>query len=92
MTFPRFDFLEQDGWLWADPAAKQRIRQILSCNWTLEGGTLAPVLRKPFDVLARIFGGAKGESGEGKVTPLELFADGILDLDPEIRELIRAAA
>lgn len=34
----------------------------------------------------------EGESGEGKVTPLELFADGILDRDPEIQELIRAAA
>jgi uncharacterized protein YdiU (UPF0061 family) len=31
-------------------------------------------------------------SGEGKGTPLELFADGILALEPEIRELIRAAA
>lgn len=36
--------------------------------------------------------GAMGESGEGKVTPLELFADGILELKPEIQELIRAAA
>ena len=35
---------------------------------------------------------AEEESGEGKVTPLELFADGILDLDPEIRGLIRATA
>jgi hypothetical protein len=33
-----------------------------------------------------------GRSGEGKVTRLELFAVGILELEPEIRELIRAAA
>jgi len=30
--------------------------------------------------------------GEGKGTPLELFTVGILELEPEIRELIRAAA
>ena len=45
-----------------------------------------------FDVLARGFAGAMGGSGESKGTPLELFADGILELQPEIRELIRAAA
>ena len=50
-----------------------------------------PVVRKPFDVLARGFAGAMGESGEGKVTRLELFANGVVALEPEIRELIRAA-
>lgn len=35
---------------------------------------------------------AAARSGEGKGTQLELFADGILDLEPEIRDLIRAAA
>ena len=34
----------------------------------------------------------EAESGEGKVTRLELFANGVADLEPEIRELIRAAA
>jgi hypothetical protein len=33
-----------------------------------------------------------GGSGEGMGTPLELFAHGILELEPEIRELIRKAA
>ena len=33
-----------------------------------------------------------GGSGEGKVTGLELFADGFLELQPEIRALIRAPA
>ena len=32
------------------------------------------------------------ESGEGKVTPLVLFSSGILELEPQIWELIRAAA
>ena len=36
--------------------------------------------------------GAIGESGEGKVTTLELFAAGVLDLNPRIRELTREAA
>ena len=61
-------------------------------NWTLEARTLVPVLRKPFDVLARGLVGAGGRNGEGKGTPLGLFADGILELAPEIGELIRAAA
>jgi hypothetical protein len=43
-------------------------------------------------VLARGLVGAMGESGEGKVTPLELFAVGIMDLDDHVREMIREAA
>ena len=54
--------------------------------------TLPHSLSRSFDALARIFGGAKGESGEGKVTPLELFAVGILELDAHVREMIREAA
>jgi hypothetical protein len=33
-----------------------------------------------------------GGSGEGKVTPLELFSAGVLNLAHEVRDLIRAAA
>ena len=33
-----------------------------------------------------------GESGEGKVTRLELFSAGVIELDLSIRELIREAA
>ena len=43
-------------------------------------------------MLARGFAGAMGESGEGKGTRLELFAEGVADLGPKFRELIRAAA
>ena len=32
------------------------------------------------------------ENGEGKVTRLELFAEGVVDLETEVRELIRTAA
>ena len=54
----------RDQWLGADPAAKRRILQILSLNWTLESGTLTPVLRKPFDVLARGLVTAGSENGD----------------------------
>ena len=47
----------REQWLAADHAAKRRILQILGSDWTLTGGTLTPVLRKPFDVLARGFAG-----------------------------------
>ena len=33
-----------------------------------------------------------GEDGEGKVTPLELFLLGVIELEPNVLELIRAAA
>jgi hypothetical protein len=49
-------------------------------------------LRKPFDVVARGLVGAGVRSGEGKGTRLELFAEGVADLEPKFRELIRAAA
>ena len=58
----------------------------------MSGLSVVPMLGKLFEVLVRGFAGAMGENGEGKVTRLELFAVGILELEPEIRELIRAAA
>jgi len=61
-------------------------------NWRLEGEPLVPELRKPFDVLARGLVGAGERNGEPEGTPLELFSSGILELEPQIRELIRAAA
>ena len=68
------------------------IENIPDAVLTLEEKTLVPQLRKPFDVLARGLVGAGREDGEGKGTRLELFAEGVADLEPEIRELIRAAA
>ncbi len=58
---------------------------------TLEEKALVPELRKPFDVLARGLVGAGREDGEGKGTRLELFAEGVVGLAPQILELIRAA-
>jgi DNA invertase Pin-like site-specific DNA recombinase len=39
-------------WLTADDAAKRRILEIVCLNCTLDGATLCPEMRKPFDVLA----------------------------------------
>lgn len=54
----------REQWLGTDPAAKRRILRILGLNWTLEGRTLVPKLRKPFDVLARGLVGAGAGSGD----------------------------
>jgi site-specific DNA recombinase len=42
----------RDQWVTADYAAKRRILEIVCLNCTLDGATLVPTLRKPFDVLA----------------------------------------
>ncbi|WP_437190994.1 recombinase family protein [Planctomicrobium sp. SH527] len=39
-------------WLTSDYAAKRRILEIVCLNCTLDGATLVPTMRKPFDVLA----------------------------------------
>ena len=42
----------QKQWLTADYAAKRRILEIVCLNCRLDGVTLVPTMRKPFDVLA----------------------------------------
>jgi site-specific DNA recombinase len=39
-------------WVTADYAAKRQILEIVCLNWRLDGVTLCPIMRKPFDVLA----------------------------------------
>jgi site-specific DNA recombinase len=39
-------------WFEADYAAKRRILEIICLNWRLDGVTLVPTMRKPFDMLA----------------------------------------
>jgi site-specific DNA recombinase len=39
-------------WFEADYAAKRRILEIICLNWMLDGVTLVPTMRKPFDMLA----------------------------------------
>ena len=50
-------------WLTADYAAKRRILEIILSNCTLDGATLCPTIRKPFDVLAE--GLVSKQSGGG---------------------------
>lgn len=39
-------------WVTADYAAKRRILEIICLNWKLDGVSLCPTMRKPFDMLA----------------------------------------
>jgi site-specific DNA recombinase len=41
-----------DKWVKADAAAKRQLLQIVCLNFSLDGATLVPELRKPFDILA----------------------------------------
>ena len=45
----------QEKWVTADYTAKRKILEIISLNFSLEGLTLAPTIRKPFDVLLNDF-------------------------------------
>ena len=40
-------------WFTADSDAKRRILEIICLNWTLEGASLVPTTRKPFEVLSK---------------------------------------
>jgi len=50
-------------WVTADYAAKRRILEITCLNFSLDGVTLVPVMRKPFDVLAEglVWKNSRGE-------------------------------
>jgi len=55
-------------------AAKRRILEIVCLNWKLDGVSLVPAWRKPFDLLAE--GLQKKDSRDNK-TAIELFLDGV---------------
>jgi site-specific DNA recombinase len=42
----------KERWDTAENDAKRRLLEIICLNWTLDGVTLVPEMRKPFDVLA----------------------------------------
>jgi hypothetical protein len=48
--------------------------EIVFLNCTLDGVTLCPEMRKPFDVLAE---GLRVSSSRGDKTPIELFIAGV---------------
>jgi hypothetical protein len=58
--------------LTSDDATKRRILEIVFLNCRLEGATLCPTIRKPFDVLAE---GLLVQSSRGDRTSIELFSD-----------------
>ncbi|QGJ68646.1 Resolvase [Planctomycetales bacterium 10988] len=60
-------------WLTADYAAKRRILEILCLNWTLDDVTLAPTMRKPFDLLAKGLV-SKDSRGDRRLTFLNDFS------------------
>jgi len=60
----------KEQWLTADYAAKRRLLEIVFLNCTLDGVTLVPEMRKPFDVLAE---GLLSEKSRSDETPIELF-------------------
>lgn len=42
----------REQWLTADASNKRRILEIVCLNWKLDGVSLVPEWRKPFDLLA----------------------------------------
>ena len=55
-----------ERWDAADVAARRQLLQILASNWILEGRTLVPDLRKPFDILSSGLMTAGVEDGRGE--------------------------
>jgi site-specific DNA recombinase len=58
----------KEQWLTADYAAKRRLLEIVCLNCRLDGVTLCPEMRKPFDVLVE--GRFLKTSGEGGIRTL----------------------
>ena len=64
----------REKWFAADYAAKRRILEVICVNWTLDGASLVPKMRKPFDRLAE---GLVSNNSRGDRTAIELFRSGI---------------
>jgi hypothetical protein len=75
LTARVFELLQtiRQQWLTAHYPEKRRLLEIVFLNCTLDGATLCPGMRKPFDVLAK---GLLISSSRGGRTPLELFLAG----------------
>ena len=78
-----FEFSQtlREQWLMADYATKRRILEIVLSNCSLDGVTICPTIRKPFDVLAE---GLVSKQKGGNRTPIELFLAGMRELNREI--------
>jgi site-specific DNA recombinase len=70
----------------ADYATKRRILEIVCLNCTLDGATLCPTTRKPFDVLVE---GLDLSKSRGDRTPVELFLRSCAEIEvPELERLM----
>lgn len=72
-------------WVAADRRKRREVAAILLLNCILEGENLVFSLRKPFDVLAN---GLKNFETQGERMTVELFAQAVAELSPEIQTLI----
>jgi site-specific DNA recombinase len=71
----------KEQWLTADYVTKRRLLQIVCLNCRLNGVTLCPEMRKPFDVLVE--GRFLKESGEGGIRTLGTVArTSVFETDP----------
>ena len=75
-------------WLTDDYAAKRRILEIVFLNCRLDGATLVPERRKPFDILTE---GFVSEKSRGNKTAIELFGHVIASWDQHTQALLIAA-
>ena len=78
-----------EQWLTADYVAKRRILDIVCLDCRLDGASLCPSMRKPFDMLAE---GLLSQASQGDSTPIELFLGGVRVWEPGIRRLLSARA
>ena len=77
----------REKWFSADYSAKRRILEITCLNWTLDGVSLVPTMRKPFDLLAKGLV-SKDSRGDSRCTFVNEIAGVrlVLDLFPKILE------
>jgi hypothetical protein len=82
-----FEFSQtlRNKWVSADYATKRRTLEIICLNCRLDGKTLVPQVRKPFDALAE---GLLSQTSRGDRTPIELVVEGIRAWEPGIRVLL----
>lgn len=75
----------RNTWILADCRKKKFLVSAVVLNSRLDGASLVVTMRKPFDVLANW---SKTLESRGDRTPVELFAQAVGELSPEVQELI----
>jgi hypothetical protein len=77
-----------ERWVAADFAAKRQILEIICLNFRLDGATLCPTMRKPFDIAAE---GLFFQSSRGDWIPIELFVHAVEGWEEDVKRLVMAA-